>query len=306
MRTHLPWMSAVALLAASGLSAKQVTEEYPGELLREEVLETKVLGRHLRVDFVGLQEGDLTFRIHGLEEQSVRYRPIHQKILISRQADDANDRGERFVVPGEVVATNPEQRNETLDMGPVADAEFDIRGTLFRTDGQGILRDRQQVLLAAFDDLRFEGLDVALHTDTFGEGRLVLTREQLRAAFDVHFRYRGQSHPDRLQAVAEWDRDQYAPGDIARLKLTVSNTGEQGDVLLVLGGRSISRWPWLDGKMFYLGKLPPGEQRVLSRRFTVPADAAAGRYYLRLGFNDYSGRKPQVPVSLAIRADTGS
>ena len=93
-----------------------------------------------------------------------------------------------------------------------------------------------------------------------------------------------------------------ARGDTAKLYLTVKNEGEQGNIYRILA-RSISRWHWLDGKMYYVGDLKPGEEKQLVRIFRIPENVEAGKYYLRIGFNDHSGLKPQLPLTIQIQGE---
>jgi hypothetical protein len=81
-----------------------------------------------------------------------------------------------------------------------------------------------------------------------------------------------------------------APGDVVKVTVTASNDGSRQ--ISSLMGRTFSREPWANGRMFYFGGLKPGEKRSFTRLFTVPADIAAEACFVTVGFWDLLGTVP--------------
>ena len=108
--------------------------------------------------------------------------------------------------------------------------------------------------------------------------------------------------PGQIEISSAWDRPRYRPGDRARLTVTVKNVAENGPPIgFVKGGRAMSRHPWLDGPIFYVEPVPAAESRSFTREFVIPNDFDLDVAHLRVGFNEYSGTKPQHTVLLKVR-----
>ena len=151
-----------------------------------------------------------------------------------------------------------------------------------------------------FDDLKKQSAKI-LFSNSDGESlELELTRREVYEYLEIMFGRLERSYPSGLEFDVRWDRAKYNRGDIGKATVRVRNSGSEGNILRVLG-RSTSRWPWLDGKMYYFGDLKPDEEKVRERLFAFPRDAAPGVYYLRIGFSEHSGVKPQFSTSVTLR-----
>ena len=290
----------ICLLAVPVMSAREVVETYRGKLLREEVRDTVAKDRFISGSFSGVIDGNLTFVMTNQERRITYYQPIYEKIRVYRQQGDANDPGRRELVDGEVLKGDIEERQRIIDLGPVAHTKFSYLGSSQRTDTSGVLTDTDQAILRQFDDLDFDTLNLEV-TSKSGTTILKLTRDQLYEKYGVQFAFKGQTEPKNLSITADWDRTHYQPGSVAKLTVKATNTGKSGDIVLLRGGRSLSRWGWLDGTMFYFGHLPPGEARQFVRLITIPETAKPGYYHLRIGFSERSGRKPQLPLHIRVQ-----
>jgi hypothetical protein len=292
----------IVLLATSTLtaSAREVREIFRGKKLSEEQLGTKTTERFMDAWFSGVIDGDLTFLVTVKERRVTSIRPIYEKVRITRENSDPTDSGVREVLVGQTVKGDVEERQRVVDLGPVKYTAFSYLGTTQRTDVNGLLTDKEQTILKQFDNLDFDQLSVEA-TAKSGTIQLKLTRERLYEKYDVQFGFKGQTTPVNLKTTAEWDRSQYAAGDAATLVVTAENAGESGDLVLLRGGRSVSRWDWLDGQMFYFGHLAPNDKRTFVRQFIIPKDAKPGYYHLRVGFSERSGEKPQLPLYIRVK-----
>ena len=121
------------------------------------------------------------------------------------------------------------------------------------------------------------------------------------AKLDRNYDETRSSHADQVVGEVEWNRSSYRAGDVAVLSLKVTNVSKADGIYRLLG-RTVSRWPWLDGKMLYIGDLEPAESRVVSRRLVVPEDLPEdlAALHLRIGFNDLTGGKPQLPAIVRL------
>ena len=70
------------------------------------------------------------------------------------------------------------------------------------------------------------------------------------------------------------------PGETLEVTVTVSNPATTAVGNLILG--TFSRDDWLDGKLFYIGYLGPGEKRSFMRLFQVPKNPSSTTSHVEL------------------------
>ena len=277
----------------------QVTEIYPGSLLKKEL--TAIHSNpFIKVRFWGILDGELAFEFKEFDRLIFEEKPIFEKLKVVREKDDFNDSGQQELIPGETIMGQPEIREEIIELGPLVQENFRYFDVIYRTDNNGILVDREQVILGQFENLRDQSVRIQFKSDTVKIPELELTRKELYSQFGIRYDIVKKSHPENLKFEARWNKSSYAPGEVAELDIIVENSGNPEENIFRLLARSISRWPWLDGKMYYLGDLKAGEKKQLLRIFRIPINIPHGFYCMRIGFNDHSGAKPQLPLTIEI------
>ncbi len=292
---------ATLLLQPSVFFAETVTEIYPGKRIRYEQISQKS-NLFFKVYLNTIIDNNLSFKIIQFDRQKILEKPIFEKVEVVRNKNDQNDAGRRTIKLGETITGDLEERENLLEIGPIASHQFGCLQKIFETDENGILVDRQQIIISLYDDLKHKESELVFSSPEHGRSILKLTRTDLYSLFDVEFKHYKRSHPESLVLDAVWDKKNFTPGQIAEITLSVKNTAKTekpGDTFLVLG-RSMSRWPWLDGKMFYFGNFTPGVEKKITRLFKIPDGIPPGAYYLRIGLRDYSGEKLQIPIVLQI------
>lgn len=323
MKRYLPILLLVSSLGmAPATWAAEVSQAYRGDFLRNERVATES-NPFIAAEFIGLREGNLAFLLRHMDRQVIRELPIYQKVMVTRNDDDMQSPGIRIVVPGETLEGKEKSRLETVELGLLADASVQFNGMSCRTnhgrscrtnrDGvfassgrtnrDGVFIDSDQMILAIFDNLKVNCHTFTITNLRHGDCEIELTREEMNEKLGINYANTRSSHADdQLVGEVEWDRSNYRAGDVAVLSLKVTNDSKAGGIYRLLG-RTVSRWPWLDGKMFYIGDLEPTESRVVSRRLVVPDDLPEDLdvLYLRIGFCDLDLGKPQVPAIVRLR-----
>ncbi|MFM1548279.1 MAG: hypothetical protein ACKJSG_02690 [Lentisphaeria bacterium] len=303
MRRYLAIFILVSGLGmVPAISAAEVSQAYRGDLLHKEHVATES-NPFITAEFLGLREGNLAFLFRRMDLQVIRERPIYQKVMVTRNDDDMQSSGIRIVVPGETLEGPIESRQQRAELGLLPDASVQFEGISARTNRNGVFIDNDQTVLAIFDDLKVNRHAFTITNLRHGNCEVELTRLEMYKKLDIDYDETRSSHADQLVGEVEWNRSSYRAGDVAVLSLKVTNGSKDGEIYRLLG-RTVSRWPWLDGKMFYIGDLGPGESRVASRRLVVPEDLPEDLavLYLRIGFNDLTGGKPQVPATVHLSA----
>ena len=304
MRRSLPifiLVSSLGMVPAIWVASR--TDIYRGDPLDKERVATES-NPFIAAEFIGLREGNLAFLFRRMDLQVIRERSIYQKVMVTREDDDMQSPGIRIVVPGETLEGPVELRQELVEVGLLAGASVQFDGMSGRTNREGVFIDSDQTILAIFDNLKVNRHTFIITNLRHGNCKVELTRLEMYAKLDIDYDETRSSHADQLVGEVEWDRSSYRAGDVAVLSLKVTN-GSEADGIYRLLGRTVSRWPWLDGKMLYIGDLEPAESRVVSRRLVVPDDLPADLavLHLRIGFNDLDLGKPQVRATVRLDAE---
>jgi hypothetical protein len=240
------------------------------------------------------------FELHQYDRMEIFSKAIYEKIVVVRQRDDPNDSGIRELIPNEFIQGTPHLRVEKADMGPVATTTFAFNSQRLTTDVHGILFDEGEWVLNRFEDLKAKSIPILFTSPERGSAEFELTRSEFNSKLGISYTYTAPSSTRGLRSKAEWDKESYVAGDTAVLTVTIGNADRHGGIFRLLA-RSMSRWQWLDGKMFYFGDVESGVRKTFKRTFQIPRDVHSGTYYQRVGFNDISGDKPQLSVTLMVR-----
>ncbi|MFT5131227.1 MAG: hypothetical protein ACI8W8_004863 [Rhodothermales bacterium] len=293
-------LSIFALFLAFSLVAGELERsEYRGKKMRE-VEVSRQNNPYILASFLGAEDGEILFKIKQYDRVEIFSKAIYEKIVVIRQRDDPNDPGIRELIPDEVIQGSPELRVEKKDLGPIANTTFAFNEQRLVTDAHGILEDQGEWVLKQFEDLKTKSIPILFTNPERGSAEFELTRSEFNSKLGISYTYTAPSHPRGLRSKADWDKQTYEAGDTAVLNVTIGNASKSGSIYRLLA-RSMSRWEWLDGKMFYFGDVDSGERRTFKRTFQIPRDVHSGTYYQRIGFNDISGEKPQLSVTLVIR-----
>ncbi len=235
---------AALLLHPSVLFAENVIEIYPGKRIRHEQVSQKS-NLFFKVELNSIIDNNLSFAITQFDRQIIFEKPIYEKAEVVRDKDDQNDAGRRTVILGETITGDIEERENLLEIGPIVSEQFECLQEIFETNENGVLIDRQQIIISLYDDLKHKESELVFSNPKHGSGTLKLTHMNVYNLFNVEFKNYKRSHPESLAFAAAWDKDRFTPNQIAQLTLSVKSVAEtekSGDTFLVLG-RSMSRWP---------------------------------------------------------------
>jgi hypothetical protein len=294
------------LCMASSTLARAVSETYRGRVIREELVRTDPIVEKIESEFVELSDDGLKFRVSRSRRTVRWFKAYHEKMILTRNPDDPADSGFRELVPGKELAGDLRSALVQEDLGPMRGVAFRLPdGKELITDKDGMLVDRNQSLLRHFDGLRATDLDMTLTTKAAEKMSLTLSRSDLWRAAQSAERLAtvlGNPRPGQIRITSQWDRPTYRPGDHARLTVTVHNQAKAGNpVGFVKGGRAMSRHAWLDGPLFYFRPVAASDSQSFTREFLIPKDFDLAIAHLRIGFNEYSGSKPQHSALLKVR-----
>lgn len=241
------------------------------------------------------------------------------------------------IMPDMTLEGEQTTRIEIQKNGPLSNETFSILGQKFVTDEQGEIVDRNQQYLAIFDNESTMSHTLRIAHDTLGEQSIIITRYLIKRkspqtpgeenvarwdildAFQLDFSQQTVSGRQGISftacikpaaAVAETkdnipdSADQAAvaatavPGERIAIDVTASNAGPQAVSNLIAG--CFSRHAWLNGKLFYFGKLGPGQSVTFTRVINVPADAPNQPCHLAIAFWDILGPYPDQQQSLCL------
>ncbi len=290
----------MVIAAVASATAAEVTQFYPGKLLRKEVVtrETSVLPE---VTLSGCEKSVLALLFTWREREVIIEKPFYEKVALITDDRNPHDPGIHEVLTGEYIAGKLEQRETIAEKGPIIGQDMSYLGVQGTTDALGKLTDDRQVIMQLFDDLWLRHTPVRFYSP--GKSPEIITLEITRAQFNekmgLNYPAAEKSHAKKLDLGVKWERSAYRPGETGKATITATNLGSDGKIVRIQA-RSMSRWPWLEGKQFYLGDLGPQEEKSFFRYFHIPEDVPAGDYYLRFGVNEHNGAKPQISSKITV------
>lgn len=227
------------------------------------------------------------------------------------------------LLPGEFWEGESNVRTELKDSGPFANESFLINGQALQTDAEGtIIADAQSglAILEFFDNLNTRQLDLEIEHVLLGNRKLTVyrtmprrpktdektldenTMNDLLVSFNLDF-YQRLTEPERQKLKVEYFLNtlEIEPGKPFTIIIKISNQGERETSCLL--GRLFSREPWLNGKLFYFGAVPPGKAQIFSRTFLPDTGLKVDHCYAALALSDSWGELPRLQQNLKIPVD---
>ena len=207
-------------------------------------------------------------------------------------------------IPGQTIRGEEFSRQAVETAGPMANTTFMVNGVPMETDDGGVAIDSTQSLLALFEDLATTSVPVHAKHEEAGTMSLRMTRHVLKrydpgvgtpdnlgetdilASLGLDFEPKRSSEREGV-AMEVVLPGPVSPGQAFEVSLAVTNRGPSETSSFL--GRTVSGKPWLHGRLFYIGSVPPGERRIFVRRFAVPADARTGLVYGGITYWDLLG-----------------
>lgn len=269
------------------------------------------------------QGDNLQFKFTRLIQRTIHEIKVYEMVL-----DNVNNAQSKntldfnaiapTVVPNEFAKEDPSVRKETLNAGPFKNAKFIIEGEEVMTDKEGQAFITRQTILEKFDDFMLNTLDITISHAEAGEQKLTLSRYLFMKDEDItpdYKRLNPQATLDILEGLGLNFKQDGRPGRttlsikcihpdtckpnaILPIKVIVTNTGKAlaGNLLL----STFSRENWIDGKLFYIGALLPGETRSFTRSITVPETLSAGKTCIAISAWDTCMPHPEANQYFSI------
>lgn len=224
------------------------------------------------------------------------------------------------LLPGEFWEGESNLRNEVKDNGFFANEAFLINGKALQTDDQGVIvADHKSGLeiLEYFDNLNKRQLDLDIEHVTLSNRKLTVTRmmprrpktdektldedavNDLLVAFNLDF-FQRSSEPERQNLKVEYFLNtlDIVPGTPFNIIIKISNGGTRETSCLL--GRLFSREPWLNGKLFYFGAVPPGKTQIFSRTVLPDEVLKVDHCFAAFALSDSWGELPRHQLNLKI------
>lgn len=300
----MPWLLVASLLLSVCVSAAPPPEKRRGRLIRTDVQRTETTSS-FRWRLSPSPDSRPRLFFEEVTLLTLHKVNIHQVVVEIPAATEANPAGVEYrPVPGETMEGETFTVQNSQIAGPLAEEIFLINDVPMTTDEAGVAIDENQTLLRLFDDLTTTEVTVRAHHARLGSVLLPLTRNIMKryaagekppanlaqtdvlASLGLDFipkRTGGRQGVTMSAKVPENIR----AGEPFEIALTVVNQGDMATSSLL--GRTFSRFPWLHGRLFYVGGVEPGQSRTFTRRFVVSADAKGGTVFGGLGFWDIMG-----------------
>lgn len=292
-RTASAFLAVCLFLAASWtLNAQIPPHKRRGKLLNTEVVKVQ---DQTSFDVVLEQRQNAPFpyfKVYKIINRTVHLINVYETVLFLPRETALNqpfemDQNEPTVVPNEFIRANPSLRHETVFNGPFANETFNFNGVKLTTDQHGCAADSTHLLFTLLDDLNHNATDIAVSHPEYGTKTFSFTRLVLRPPMQETPAYRVRDPRATMDVLEAMGLDfsttakagktplsitcnapaNVVPGELISLTVSVTNTGDKlaGNVILC----SFSRETWLDGKLFYIGNLQPGQTRSFSRLAVV-------------------------------------
>ncbi len=232
-------------------------------------------------------------KIHKMTLRTIHEVKIFETVVdtINNQADgNLRDYRNLLVLPDEFIKDDRTTREETRYEGPFKDTPFTIDGIPAITDAKGLVVDSKQQWLAKFDDLSTNSQKITVEHASYGKQDITLTRFILRPLEQVQPDFKKYDKGSTLDILEGMGHDFSVTSNTTLsavdFKCDVPDSCVSGDVFAItveatnntdktsgnLFFCTFSRDNWLDGKLFYIGNLLPGQKRSFTRLFKVPND----------------------------------
>ncbi|NMA20605.1 MAG: hypothetical protein GX927_08495 [Lentisphaerae bacterium] len=324
MMSNLHFKIILVLLAFMLLHPLAAQEKCRGNFLRTEIRKTETREQYdCALKTVTTSFPCLHFKrqMHFTYHETRIYEAL-ERIVTEGDSNAPKTTGssQYRLLPGEFWEGESSVRTEIKEAGPFVNETFLINGKAMQTDAEGnIFADTQSGLdiLEFFDNLNTRQLDLEIEHVMLGTRKLTLFRTMPRraktdeknldedttndilVAFNLDF-YQRMTEPERQKLKVEYflNTPEIEPGKPFTMIIKVSNQGARDTSCLI--GRTFSREPWLNGKLFYFGAIAPGATQIFSRTFQPDAGLKVDRCFAALAFSDSWGELPQHQLNLKI------
>ena len=263
------------------------------------------------------------FKIHRMNLRTIHEVKLFETVVdtINTNHPDGNLRDYRnlLVLPDEFIKDERSTREENVYGGPFKNTPFTIDGIPVVTDDKGLIIDSKQQWLAKFDDLSKNSQTITVEHKTYGKKEIMLTRFILRPTEPIQPEYKSydkHATMDVLEALgldfsiasnttsAPVDFKCEIPekcvfGDVFSITIEASNNTDKtcGNLIYC----TFSRDSWLDGRLFYIGNLKPGQKRSFTRLFKVPDNLKTDQSNLVISSWDTNKAHPEAARHFLIK-----
>jgi hypothetical protein len=326
--TNLPRKILLLLLSLTFLHCRLAAQEKcRGNFLRTETRKTEKREQYdcslkqVNGSFPCLQ---FTRQTHFTHHEIRIYETLERSTVeIDSNAPKTTGSYQYRLLPGEFWEGENNVRTELKENGPFANETFLINGKMLRTDGEGKIEANQQSgleILEFFDNLNARQLEMEFEHALLGNKKITIYRTMPRrpktdektldenilndilASLKLDF-YQRLSEPERRKLKIEYFLNvlEIKPGNPFAIIVKISNQGLRETSCLL--GRLFSREPWMNGKLFYFGAIPPGKAQIFSRVLLPETGLKVDNCFATLALSDSWGELPMHQKNLKIPVD---
>ena len=263
------------------------------------------------------------FKIHKMTLRTIHEVKVFETVVdtINTNQSDGNLRDYRnlLVVPDEFIKDDRSTREETVYGGPFKNTPFIIDGIPVVTDANGLVKDSKQIWLAKFDDLSTNSQTITVEHADYGKKEVMLTRFLLRPQEPIQPDFKKNDKNSTLDVLEAMGHDftvtsnttlaaidfkcdvpdKCVFGDVFSITVEATNNTDKtcGNLFFC----TFSRDNWLDGRLFYIGNLKPGEKKSFTRLFKVPNDLKTDQSNLVISSWDTNKAHPEAAKHFLIK-----
>ena len=293
-----------------------------GSFLRTEVKKGNLV-KKLKICLVlSKATGQPSFQLLMQDEQEVIETRVYEALI--RKAVNNENRGpgsyEYRLLPGECVYGEESVRTVQLPPKPLANTSVRINAMEFVTDEEGIVQDSDMRLriLDSLDTLRRRTMDFIVEVPgmpsqlytvfrtmpqrrDYDEKLLDEPAEQdILQCYHLNFR-QSLMQPEQNELECSVESEQISgllrTGEWFPITVVVANHGTRQTSCLL--GRTFSRIPGLNGKLFYFGAIAPGSTARFTRYFKIAPEELVNQAFVEVRFSDsWSTLKQRIPFDL--------
>ena len=317
----LPFILLIGFLADPCMAADRIKRK--GRFLHTEIENFEDVTSFSVVLVPNTHDDNLKFKFTRLIKRTIHEIKVYEMVLDNVNNAKDNETLEfnpqkLTVIPDEFAKEDPSVREEILNVGPFKNTKFIIEGEEVTTDKEGFAYITQQTILNRFDDFMLNTLDITISHAEGGEQKLTLSRllfmpeEDITPAYKklnpqatldileglgLNFKHTGRAGRTTLAITCDLP-ETITKNAALTIKVTVTNTGKALAGNLILS--TFSRESWIDGKLFYIGALAPGETRSFSRVITVPESFPTSKTHVAISAWDTCMPHPEVTRTFSL------
>ena len=261
-----------------------------------------------------------TFQLLLQEEKEITEVRVYETLLRNYVANANNGQGayEYRLLPGEYTYGEESVHVLKMPMKPLKNSPVKINGTIYATDNDGCVRDPEMKLnvLDALDGLERRTMDFIVEVPELPMQVFTIyrtmpqrrdydeklldepSRQDILVCYGLDFKQSLlQPEQDGLEFAFEPNRipDLVRTGEFFPVTIQVVNHGTRQTSCLL--GRSFSRIPGLNGKLFYFGAVAPGATARFTRYFKIAPEERVNHAFVEIRFSDSWGiLKQHLPL----------